>query len=118
MQRGTAVKVGIGVASVALGLGTVMVITRYVNSGACVPPPVREQCPPNPTLPPAGYKPWSGTVPAEIVSLAKSALAYQMGTWLPGPAGTGVLLEWHYHPHCGALKPWGCHKGATAYRLQ
>ena len=102
--------------SVALGLGAVAVITRHVNSGTCVPPAVPEKCPPNPAYPPVGYKSWKGTVPAEIVSLAKSALSYPMGTWLPGAAGTGVLLEWHYHPPCGALKPWGCHKGATAYQ--
>jgi hypothetical protein len=115
-MRSALTKIAIVTGSVALGLGAVAAISRYVNSGACVPPAVPERCPPNPTSPPAGYKPWSGPVPAEITTLAKAALSYQMGTWVSGSDGTGVLLEWHYHPPCGALKPWGCHKGATAYR--
>jgi hypothetical protein len=116
MKSDTAIKVGVVLGSIAIGLGAVGVISYATRSSICVPPAVPEKCPPNPALPPAGYKPWSGTVPPEITTLAVSALAYPMGTWLPGPSGTGVLLEWHYHPPCGALKPWGCHKGATAYR--
>jgi hypothetical protein len=109
------VRVGIVSSSLLVGAGVVGAISYFTRERICVPPTMPEKCPPNPTLPPAGYKPWQGAVPSEMVVAAKQSLAYPIGTWLSA-SGYGIMLEWHYHPPCGELKPWGCHKGATVYR--
>jgi hypothetical protein len=102
----------IAATSALIGLGVVKLIMKYTA------PVAAGKCPQNPRKPPAGWRIYQGEVTPELTAFAVSALAQPLGTWVQGPGGVCALTEWHYHTPGGALKPWGCHKGATLYEME
>lgn len=88
-----------------IGLGLLFIARRAPESRITVPVP-------------AGWQRMSGdAVTPELASISRSIINVHAsdpyGTLVPIDAAHAALIDQHFHPPGGPLKPWGFHHGVS-----